>query len=365
MEVPTFARLGLTVPLIAAPMAGVSTPELAAAVSNAGGLGSIAVGATDANGARAMIAEVRERTSRAFNVNLFAHAPPPRDVQREAAWLAFLRPYFADFGAEPPLSLRPAYPSFAEDASVLDAVIDAAPSAVSFHFGLPPAEVVTALKQRGVLLLATATSRDEARAAAAAGIDVIVAQGIEAGGHRGMFDPAADDDALTTLALTRLLVRDARLPVVAAGGVMDGAGIAAALALGAAAAQLGTAFIVCPESAADEAYHAALAGPGADHTAMTSAISGRPARALANRFTALESAPPPPAYPVAYDAGKALHAAAKAHGEHGFAAHWAGQGAPLARALPAAELVETLRRELEHARVARPGELMGASKGAS
>lgn len=352
MEVPTFARLGLTVPLIAAPMAGVSTPALAAAVSEAGALGSIAVGATDADGARAVIAETRARTAKPFNVNLFAHSSPVRDAAREAAWLAFLRPHFAQFGAEPPASLRSTYPSFSENDAVLAAVIAAAPPVVSVHFGLPPAAAVAALKDRGVLLLATATNPAEARAAAAAGIDVVVAQGIEAGGHRGVFDPAAPDDALTTLSLTRLLLRDAGVPVVAAGGIMDGAGIAAALALGAVAAQLGTAFVACPESAADDRYRAALAGPGAAHTVMTRAISGRPARALANRFTALADAPSPPDYPVAYDAGKALHAAAKGHGEYGYGASWAGQGAPLARAMPAATLVETLRRELASARSA-------------
>jgi nitronate monooxygenase len=188
----------------------------------------------------------------------------------------------------------------------------------------------------------------------AAGIDAIVAQGIEAGGHRGVFDPSAPDDALGMVVLTRLLVREAGLPVIAAGGIMDGAGIAAALELGAVAAQLGTAFVACPESSADDAYRAALMGPGGYHTMLTSLISGRPARSLANRFTALielVAGRLPPDYPIAYDAGKALHAAAKARGEHGFGAQWAGQGAPLIRAMPAARLVQTLRGELERCKV--------------
>jgi nitronate monooxygenase len=147
------------------------------------------------------------------------------------------------------------------------------------------------------------------------------------------------------------MARNLNTPVIAAGGIMDGAGIAAVLALGAAAAQLGTAFIACPESSADEAYRAALAGGGAAHTTMTSAISGRPARCLPNRFVALGETldVEPPAYPIAYDAGKALNAAAKARGESGYGAQWAGQGAPLARAMPAADLIETLRRELRDA----------------
>ncbi|WCT75442.1 nitronate monooxygenase [Sphingomonas naphthae] len=350
---PFLDPLGLTLPLIQAPMAGVSTPALAAAVSNAGALGSIGVGATDAAGARAMIGEVRARTDRPFNVNLFVHGPATPDPAREAAWLAALRPVFAEYGAAPPATLRTIYRSLAEDAAMLAMLVEIAPPVVSFHFGLPPAGAVAALRARGILMLATATSLAEARAIEAAGIDAIVAQGIEAGGHRGMFDPAAPDDALGTMALTRLLMRHTGLPVIAAGGIMDGAGIAAALDLGAVAAQMGTAFIACPESAADPAYRAALAGPAAFHTTLTALISGRPARALANRFTALADALAglaPPDYPIAYDAGKALHAAARARGEHGFGAQWAGQGAPLARAMPAGELVETLRKELRAVR---------------
>lgn len=325
-------------------MAGVSTPALAAAVSEAGALGSIAVGATDAAGAAAMLAETRQRTARGFNVNLFVHAPPRRDPAVEAAWLATLAPHFARFGAEPPASLRAIYPSFDEDDAMLALLLQAPPAVVSFHFGLPAPARLAALRDAGCLLLATVTSPAEANAAARAGIDVLVAQGWEAGGHRGSFDPAAPDDRLGTLALVRLLVARGRLPVIAAGGIMDGHGIRAALALGAAAAQLGTAFVACPESAASPAHRAALTDGAGAHTVMTRAISGRPARCVANAFAAIPDAGAP-AYPVAYDAGKALHAAAVARGEHGYGAHWAGQGAPLARALPAADLVVTLARE--------------------
>lgn len=346
-------RLGLSVPIVQAPMAGVSTPALAAAVSNGGALGSIGVGATDATGARTLIEELRARTDRAFNVNLFVHVDAKADPVREAAWLDWLAPLFAEFEVLPPKTLRTVYRSFANDRDMLTMLLELAPPVVSFHFGLPSAGAITALRERGILLMATATSLDEARAIDAAGIDVVVAQGIEAGGHRGVFDPAAPDDALGTIALTRLLVSKTNLQVVAAGGIMDGAGIVAALDLGATATQLGTAFIACPESAADDAYRTALAGPGAYHTCLTSLISGRPARALPNRFTKLAetaSAGLPPDYPIAYDAGKALHAAAKAKGEHGFGAQWAGQGAPLARAMPAAKLVEVLRMELRSCR---------------
>ncbi len=341
-------QLGIALPIVQAPMAGVSTPELAAAVSNASGLGSIGVGATDEAGASAMIEGVRAQTAQAFNVNLFAHGPARSDHEREAAWLQALKPLFRGFGAEPPSALRVIYKSFVEDDDMLAVLVALAPPVVSFHFGLPSAERIAALKEAGCFLLATATNLGEAQAIKAAGIDAVVAQGWEAGGHRGVFDPDAPDDRLGTMALTRLLVVRSGLPVIAAGGIMDGHGIRAALDLGAVAAQLGTAFVACPESSADQAYRDALAGPGAEHTVMTPAISGRPARCLANRFTEwdAQAALAPPGYPMTYDAGKALHVAAKAAGEFGYGAQWAGQGAPLARAMPAAELIAVLADEL-------------------
>jgi nitronate monooxygenase len=342
-------RLGLSLPIIQAPMAGVSTPKLAAAVSNSGGLGSIGVGATDAAGARAMIEELRALTERAFNVNVFVHACPEQDAGREAAWLSALAPTFRKFGANPPAALRVIYRSFLEDDQMLRALVDLRPAVVSFHFGLPAAAQIEALRDAGCLLVATATSLSEADAAKNAGIDAVVAQGFEAGGHRGIFDPALSDDCLGTLALTRVLVRRGGLPVIAAGGIMDGQSVRAALSLGAVAAQLGTAFIACPESSADDAYRAALLSSAAEHTIMTRGISGRSARCLSNGFTRLAQQVPqsPPDYPIAYDAGKALDAAAKASGEGGFGAHWAGQGAPLARSIPAAELIAQLAREMQ------------------
>jgi nitronate monooxygenase len=346
---PFLDRFRLSTPLVQAPMAGVSTPALAAAVSNTGALGSIGVGASDGNGARVMIEELRGRTDRAFNVNLFAHGDACKDAEREATWLDWLAPIFAEFDAVPPKALRTIYRSFADDPAMLAVLLELKPPIVSFHFGLPPSATLAALRSNDIVLMATATSIEESRSIQSAGVDVVVAQGIEAGGHRGVFDPTAPDDQLGTLALTRLLVRELRIPVIATGGIMDGHGIAAALDLGAVAAQLGTAFVSCPESSADDAYRAALAGPGAWHTRLTSLISGRPARALPNRFTALAQHlgdRTPPDYPIAYDAGKALHAAAKARGENGFGAYWAGQGAPLSRSMPAASLVAALAREL-------------------
>ncbi len=345
-------RLGIELPVIQAPMAGVSTPALAAAVSNAGGLGSIGVGAASAEAAREMIREVRVATGRPFNVNVFCHRPAVADADREAAWLDRLAPVFVRYGAQPPRQLREIYRSFVEDDAMLAVFLEERPEIVSFHFGLPSRECIAALYTAGIVLLGTATNPEEGRAIASAGIDGVVAQGYEAGGHRGVFDPDLPDDRLGTLALTRLLVTGLDIPVIAAGGIMDGAGIAACLTLGASAAQLGTAFIACPESSADEGFRAALLGPSSLHTVMTSAISGRPARCLANRFTELGDGVDAwtiPSYPIAYDAGKALHAAARAAGESGYGAQWAGQGAPLARSLPAAALVAELMSEMERA----------------
>lgn len=340
-------QLGVTRPVIQAPMAGVSTPELAAAVANAGGLGSISVGATDAPGARAMIAATRALTTRAFNVNVFVHRAPRRDAVRERAWVDALRPLFEELGSVPPADLGVPYRSFADDDDMLDALVEAAPPVVSFHFGLPDTTRLSALRAAGCLLLASATSPAEGELAQRAGVDAVVAQGIEAGGHRGLFDPEGPDDALGTVALTRLLVARLELPVVAAGGLVDGHGVRAVIGLGAVAAQLGTAFIACPESSADDEFRAALAGTGAEHTTLTTAISGRAARGLANRFTAWGTSHhlAPPDYPVAYDAGKALHAAARAAGVPGFGAHWAGQAAPLHRPMPAASLLDLIEEE--------------------
>jgi nitronate monooxygenase len=348
----TFLRtLGITMPIIQAPMAGVSTPAMAAAVSNAGGLGSIGVGASNAEAARRMIASVREASDRPLNVNVFCHRPAVADTAREAAWLARLAPEFARYGAEPPRALREIYTSFLEDHAMLDVLRSERPRVVSFHFGLPTAQWIATLHEAGILLFATATNLEEAHTVARAGIDAVVAQGFEAGGHRGVFDPAAHDDELGTVALTRLLVRSLKIPVIAAGGIMDGAGIAASILLGASAAQLGTAFVACPESQADAGFRASLLGDAARHTVMTSAISGRPARCIANRFTAIgeEEGIAIPAYPRAYDAAKALHAVATASGEAGFGAQWAGQAAPLARQLPASALMAELNSEMQQA----------------
>ena len=344
--------LGVEAPVIQAPMAGTSTPAMAAAVANAGGLGSLGLGAMSATAAASAIAEFRAASSRPLNLNVFCHRPARPDPAREVAWLRRLQPHFKRAGAQIPAALGEIYTSFIEDEAMLNTLLAARPAVVSFHFGIPRQEWIQALRNAGIVLLGTATTPAEARALIAAGVQGIIAQGYEAGGHRGCFDADATDEQLGTLTLTRLLVRSVDAPVIAAGGIMDGRGIAAALKLGAAAAQLGTAFVGCAESAADSGYRAALFSDAAHHTVMTRVISGRPARCLSNRFTLLGAKLPRsvvPDYPIAYDAGKALHAAAKAAGDYGYGAQWAGQGAPLARSLPAAELMAVLRQELDDA----------------
>lgn len=339
-------RLDLTIPIIQAPMAGVSTAKLAAEVSNAGGLGSIAIGAMDARQAERTIREVKSLTDRPFNVNTFVHATPRPDHEKEQAWLAWLAPEFVRLGAEVPKSLKPLYKSFNDDPEMLNVLEDLVPAVVSFHFGLPTATIIERLHSRGCYLVATATNLREAQAIEAAGLDAIIAQGIEAGGHRGVFDPAAPDDELTTHILTRLIVCHTKLPVIAAGGIMDGAGVAAALKLGAQAAQLGTAFIGCSDSAADDVYRARLRA--ARHTRVTSVVSGRPARIVDTEFAGLIDArgrPAVPDYPIAYDAGKSLNVAARTTGVDGFGVFWAGQGIGLTRYLPAADLVRVLAAE--------------------
>ncbi|WP_069094666.1 NAD(P)H-dependent flavin oxidoreductase [Methyloligella halotolerans] len=340
-------RLGLSLPIFQAPMAGTATPEMAAAVSESGGLGSVGLASAGPDGAKTMIEAIRSASNRPFNVNLFCHRPAQADPERESAWIGRMRPVFEGFGAEPPETLREINTSFLVDEAMLDVLLEQRPPVISFHLGLPRPEQVQALKKTGAILIASATSLAEGEAAVASGMDAVVAQGYEAGGHRGIFEPDGEDTRLGTFALTRLLVAKLPVPVIAAGGIMDGAGISAALQLGAIAAQLGTAFIGCPESAADEGYRKALQSDAAYHTEMIASISGRPARCLANRFTvfAAELGEAIPDYPIAYDAAKALNAAAKAAGETGFGPQWAGQGAPLARPMPAAELVARLGEE--------------------
>lgn len=330
-------RLKLRVPVIQAPMAGTSTPALAAAVSNAGGLGCLGLGAMDAAGAAQAMAETAALTDGPYGVNLFCHAARTPDRAAEAAWLARLSPHFQAFGAAPPRRLRDIYPSFRDNPAMLSAVIAARPALVGFHFGLPRPEQIAALRATGAVLVATATSPAEGAVIRDAGLDAIVAQGWQAGGHRGIFDPSAPDARMTTLDLVAALL-PLGLPVIAAGAIMDREDAHKAFTAGAALVQCGTAFLLAPEAATPPAHRAALS---AGETVMTAAISGRPARCCVNRFSAIPD-DATPGYPATYDAGKALNAAALAAGETGYGAHWAGTGCARAVARPAAETLRAL-----------------------
>ena len=336
-------RLGLRVPLIQAPMAGgPSSPALVAAVSGAGALGSFGFAYTQPAEMQKQAAEVR--AAGPFGINLFLSPQPaavPADQQLPA--IDALAPWYRELGLDVPV---PAATPYAPDVEAqLDAVAAIRPAVFTSHLADLPASRVAAFKALGIVVGGSATTVAEAKRLEALGCDFVIAQGGEAGGHRGtwMRDPY---EAMTgVLALTRLVVRAVNIPVVAAGGIMDGEGIAAALALGAQAAQLGTAFIPCPESGAPEVHKRAILEAREDDTRVTEKFSGKPARGLANRFMRDAAAFPQIAFPAQNVlTGKLRQASAKA-GKPDFYALWAGQAVPLARALPAAELVAALERE--------------------
>lgn len=343
-------RLGLHYPIIQAPMAGISTPALAVAVSDAGGLGSLGLGVNSVEQARELIIQTQALTSKPLNVNLFCHLPAKRHADNEQAWIQHLAPYFSRFNATPPTYLNEIYQTFLDNSEMLSMLLEMKPAVVSFHFNIPSIKVVQQLKQRGIYTMATATNLHEAQQIEQAGIEAIVAQGIEAGGHRGMFDVQALDDELTTCELVTLISQHIDLPVIAAGGMMNGQDINIALACGAAAAQLGTAFLLCPESSANAGYRTKLKQQTDDQTQLTSVISGRPARGIINQFIRVGNAYDSsqlPDYPIAYDIGKQLHAAATQFGSEEFAAHWAGQNVAKIREMSVALLVETLAKEMK------------------
>lgn len=326
-------------------MAGTATPALAAAICEAGGLGSISIAAVDIETGRKMIHDLRARTTKPFNINVFCHTPSVADRATEHAWLEHLAPFFAEFGSSGPNEIHDIYTSFCTGDEQLKLLLEHPPAVVSFHLGLPPQGHIDALQAAGVTVFASATNLMEALAIQAAGIDVVVAQGIEAGGHRGVFDPRALDEQLTTFELVKVLVEKLSIPVVAAGGLMDGADIRKALRLGAIAAQLGTAFVLCPESSANPAYRRMLSSPRAETTSLTHVISGRPARGIINRFMSQVGAdghPQVPGFGIAYNAGKHLSEAAAKAGNDEFSPFWAGQHAARAVALPAQELMTLL-----------------------
>ena len=338
-------KLGLRLPIIQAPMAGgPSSQELVAACSAAGALGCFGFAYTQPDGMEKQAAWVRAQTPHPFLVNLFA-SPQPGEISPAAqrAALEAVARYYVEFGMPVPEPVAPPYaPDF--DAQ-LAAVERIRPKAFTSHLAALPPDWMKRFQAAGILIGGSATNIAEAKELESLGVDFIIAQGGEAGGHRGTWlrDPY---DALTgTLALTRLIVRDVRVPVVAAGGIMDGAGIAAVLALGAQAAQLGTAFIPCPESGASPVHKQAVLAAREDDTRITEKFSGKPARGLVNRFMSEMAQAPQLPFPAQNSiTGKLRQASAKA-GKLDCIALWAGQGAALARALPAAELIERLEAE--------------------
>ena len=347
LATPLSEALGLASPIIQAPMAGgPSSQELVAACSAAGALGSFGFAYTQPEEMKKQSAWVRAKTDRPFGINLFAATQPePIDAEAQRGALAAVAPYYTELGLPPPAPVSAPYaPDFEAQ---LGAVEQIRPAVFTAHLASVPQPWLIRFRACGIKLGGSATCVEEARQLEALGLDFVIAQGGEAGGHRGTWlrDPY---DALTgTFALTRVLVRSVGIPVVAAGGIMDGAGIAAALALGAQAAQLGTAFIPCPESGAPQAHKNALLAAREDDTRITEKFSGKPARGLSNRFMTEMAAKNAPqlAFPAQNSVtGKMRQAAAKA-GKPDFIALWAGQAAPLSRALPAAELIKQLNDE--------------------
>ena len=346
------ALLGIDVPIVQAPMAGVQGSALAIAVANAGGLGSLPAAMLDADGLRAELRAVRAATDRPCNVNFFCHPVPPPDAAREAAWLERLSPYYAELGVDRQAIQAGAgrLPFSEESAAVVE---EFAPGVVSFHFGLPAEPLLARVKACGAKVLSTATTVEEARWLEAHGADAIVAQGVEAGGHRGMF---LSDDITTqvgTLALVPQVVAAVSVPVIAAGGIADADGVAAAMALGAAGVQAGTVYLLCPEAATGAVHRAALRHESARHTALTNVFTGRPARAIVNRLVR-ELGPmndAVPRFPRAAAGMLPLRAAGEAQGSGDFSPLWAGQNVSGCRAVPAAELTRALARGISQ----RPG----------
>lgn len=340
-DTPVARLFQVAVPIVLAPMAGeASTPELAAAVSNGGGLGSLGAAYSSPDAIRQMIRATRALTSKPFAINLFVIDSVTADPTKIAAARAVLEPWRARYGVAddvPALTL----PDL--DAQ-LQAIIEARPAGFSFAFGALSRDRIAALKQAGIIVVGTATTVPEAIRLEADGVDAIAAQGAEAGAHRGSFLDAFENSMVGTMALVPAMVDRVKVPVIAAGGIMDGRGIAAALMLGAAGVQLGTAFLPCPECGASEAWKSALLAQNADATEVTRAFSGRPARGIRNRFMAEIGARQAelPGFPALNSLTRGIRGAAAKAGDAEALSLWAGQGAPLARRLPAAELLRTL-----------------------
>jgi nitronate monooxygenase len=335
--------LGTELPIIQAPMAGAQASAMAIAVCNAGGLGSLPCAMFTADGLRKELEAMRTQTSKPFNVNFFCHAAPVTDAAREFAWRAALTPYYKHYGIDPAgIAAVPGRAPFsAEFADVLE---EHQPAVVSFHFGLPAADLLKRVKSWRSKLFSSATTVEEAIWLEAHGVDAVIVQGVEAGGHRGIF---LSDDLSTqvgTFALLPQVVRAVKVPVIASGGIADAKGVAAALELGAVAVQIGTAYLLCPEATITAVHRKALKSDGIRHTALTNLFTGRPARGIMNKvmrdFGPISSLPP--AFPLATAFIAPLRAKAEAEGSGDFSPLWSGQNATGCKEIPAAQLTREL-----------------------
>lgn len=340
-------QLGIRYPIFLAPMAGVTTPVLASQVSEAGGLGALGLGACDAYQAEAAIRATQHQTSQPFQVNFFCHRSTPMDPVKSRAWRDYLAAYFAQFNQDVPNELLAAYGSFNDTPALLEVILATRPAVVSFHFGLPPKPCLQALQRANIPYWVSVTRLSEALYAQEQGCSAVIAQGIEAGGHRAMFDPLCDSGLSTTELLQQLVPR-ITLPIISAGGIMTGSQINGLLKQGASAAQLGTAFIPCKESAASDQLKQRLST--ANGTQITDVISGRPARGVVGRWQQEIDSPirPPHAgYPYSYALAKQLDKLACSQGVTDYTICWAGCGVTALRPLDAIPLMETLIAELQ------------------
>ncbi len=324
-------------------MAGVQGSALAVAVSNAGALGSLPCAMLDPDALRKELAAITAQTSKPYNVNFFCHAPPAPDAARQALWAKSLEPFHTALGIES-VAVSAAASRAPFDAAMADVLAEFKPPVVSFHFGLPSPELLARVRAWGARVMSSATTVEEAVWLEAHGADVIIAQGLEAGGHRGMFLSSDITTQIGTFALLPQIIRAVRVPVVAAGGIADAHGVRAALNLGAAAVQVGTAYLLCPEATTTPMHRAALKSDAARHTALTNVFTGRPARGIMNRFMREHGpiSPLAPAFPLATSAMMPLRKAAEATGSGDFSPLWAGQNASGCKEISAAALTSEL-----------------------